>query len=334
LKKTTGEKIKDVLKIAVWILAPLAFVVLVLMILPMGVPVFPPPREQAVSFDAAITAFHEVSERDRFFVNDVCVATLMHHDRKTRRVYVLMHGLTNCPAQFLRIAKALYAEGHNVMLPRMPYHGLTNRLSDDPGKLRLRDVAEWAAEALEIARGVGDEVIVAGLSVNGTTAAWIAQSRPDVKRVVIISPFYAPPGIPGFLQGSLGRFLVRIPNIFLWWDPSLKQELPGPPYVAPRFPTRVVGEFMVLGNYLKKSAGKSAPACHQIRVVLSAADPAIDLPLTKEITARWKKWPDRDVQEFIFPEEMKILHDMVDPHQPGQQLEVSEPELLRILTEK
>lgn len=315
-------------------LAPLAFLVLVLMILPMGVPSFPPPQEQPVTFEAAITAFQGVSERDRFFVNDVCVATLMHHDRKTRRVYVLMHGLTNCPAQFQRIAKALYAEGHNVMLPRMPHHGLTNRLSDDLVKLRLKDVAEWAAEALEIARGVGDEVIVAGLSVNGTTAAWIAQTRPDVKRVVVISPFYAPPKTPGFLQGSLGRLLVRIPNLFLWWDASLKQDLPGPPYAAPRFSTRVIGEFMVLGNSLKKAAGKSAPACLQIRVVLSEADAAINLPLAKEITARWKKWPDRDVQEYVFPAELKVLHDMVDPHQPNQQLEVSEPELLRILTEE
>ncbi len=331
--KTTGEKIRDVLKIAGWIVAPLAFILVVLMILPMGVPTFPPPLDQRLSFEQALTAFHDVSERDRFFVNDVCVATLMHHDRKTPRVYVLLHGLTNCPAQFERIAKALYAEGHNVMLPRMPFHGLVNRLSDEPGKLRLRGVAEWAAEALEIAHGVGDEVIVAGLSVNGTTAAWIAQKRPDVKRVVIISPFYAPPGIPSQLQGSLGRLLVRMPNLFLWWDPQLKQELPGPPYVAPRFPTRVIGEFMLLGSYLQKSAGKSAPACRQIRVLLSDADKGINLPLAKAFTARWKKWPDRDVEEFVFPADLKVPHDMLDPHQPDQQLEVTEPELLRILME-
>ncbi len=334
LRKTTGEKIKDVLKIAGWITGPVVIILVLLMIIPMGVPTFPAPREQQISFDAALTAFRSVSERDRFFVSDVCVATLMHHDRKTKRVYVLMHGLTNCPAQFERIAKALYAEGHNVMLPRMPYHGLVNRLSDEPGNLKLREVAEWAAEALEIAHGVGEEVIVAGLSVNGTTASWIAQTRPDVKRVVSISPFFAPPGVPSFLQGALGRLLIRLPNLFLWWDPGLKQELPGPTYAAPRFPTRVIGEFMVLGNFIKKASGQSAPACREIRVVLTAADLGIDLPLAKNITARWKKWPDRDVQEMIFPAEWKVPHDMVDPHQPDQQLEIAEPELLKILLAK
>ncbi|MEX1117892.1 MAG: hypothetical protein WEB60_03780 [Terrimicrobiaceae bacterium] len=294
-------------------------------------PAFPPPRDQPLTFDTALMAFSEVAERDRFFVNDVCVATVMHHERKTRRVYVLIHGLTNCPAQFQRIAKALYAEGHNVLLPRMPYHGLTNRLSDEPGKLRLQGIAEWAAEAIEIARGLGDEVIVAGLSVNGSTAAWIAQNRPDVKRTVIISPFYALPGVPSFLQGSLGRLLVRLPNLFLWWDPNLKQELSGPSYAAPRFPTRLIGEFLVLGSAIKKASRKSAPACREIRVVLSEADIGIDLATAKVITARWKVWPERNVQEIIFPADLKVPHDMVDPHQPDRQLEVAEPELLRIL---
>lgn len=331
LIKTTGEKIRDGLKIAGWILAPLAFILLVLMILPMGVPTFPPPRDQPLTFEAAMIAFDDVSERDRFFVNDVCVATLMHHERKTERVYVLMHGLSNCPAQFERFAKALYAEGHNVLIPRMPSHGLMNRFSDEPAKLKLRDVAEWAAESLEIAHGLGENIIVAGLSVNGTTASWIAQERPDVMRVVTISPTYAPRAVPSLLQGPLGRLLVRLPNVFLWWDAGLKQDLPGPTYAAPRFPTRVIGEFMVLGNYLKKASGKSPPGCRQIRVVLSDADIGINLPLAKIITTRWKKWPDRDVKEMIFPAELKVPHDMVDFNQPDQQLEISEPALLKIL---
>ncbi len=330
--KTTGEKIRDVLKIAGWILGPLAFILLVLMILPMGVPTFPPPLTQTLTFHDALAAFDQVAERDRFFVNDVCVANVRHHERKTERVYVLMHGLTNCPAQFERIAKALYAEGHNVIVPRMPYHGFTNRLSDDLAKLTLQGVAEWAAETLAIAHGLGDEVIVAGLSVSGTTASWIAQTRPDVTRVVTFAPFYGPAGVPTFLQGSLGRLLLRLPNVFLWWDAALKQELPGPPYATPRFATRAIGEFMVLGNFLKKASAKSAPACRQIRVVLTEADLAIDLSLAREITARWKKWPDRDIQEYIFPVDQKVPHDMVDPLQPNQQLEISEPVLLKILT--
>jgi len=42
----------------------------------------------------------------------------------TPRVIVLLHGLTDSPRQFERLAYLLYADGNNVYVPRLPEHGL------------------------------------------------------------------------------------------------------------------------------------------------------------------------------------------------------------------
>ena len=43
---------------------------------------------------------------------------LLTHGHKTARAFVLLHGLTNCPEQFMALARLLHASGANVVLPR------------------------------------------------------------------------------------------------------------------------------------------------------------------------------------------------------------------------
>jgi len=40
---------------------------------------------------------------------------------------VLIHGTTNSPRQWEELGGALHALGHNVLILRMPHHGLESR---------------------------------------------------------------------------------------------------------------------------------------------------------------------------------------------------------------
>src|SRR4051812_43544673 len=62
-------------------------------------------------------------------INPVCYTRLLDHGQRTRRVVVCYHGYTNCPFQFQALAENFYAQGNNVFLPRLPYHGLADRMT-------------------------------------------------------------------------------------------------------------------------------------------------------------------------------------------------------------
>ena len=98
-------------------------------------------------------------------------------------------------------------------------------MTDKLGAFTAQAMLDSAGEAVTLARGLGRRVTVAGLSINGTTAAWIAQNRADVDRVVLLAPFIAPFGLPQWAISPLSNLLVRLPNAFFWWDSTKKDNV-------------------------------------------------------------------------------------------------------------
>ncbi|MCX7868711.1 MAG: hypothetical protein N2322_02060, partial [Terrimicrobiaceae bacterium] len=162
-------------------------------------------------------------------------------------------------------------------------------------------------------------------------AAWIAQERGDVRRCLVLAPFLAPAGVPERVSLPLGRALSRSPNFFVWWNAQYKEANPGPPHSYPRFPTRVIGEFMVLGADVLARALAAAPACPEIAIVCSEADTAIDLGAVRELGASWRR-SGAKLAELWFPASEKIPHDFIDPKQPDARTAAVYPELVRLLT--
>jgi pimeloyl-ACP methyl ester carboxylesterase len=77
--------------------------------------------------------------------------------------------------------------------------------------------------AADLARSLGENVIVAGLSINGATVAWMAQNRKDLYKAVLLAPFFAPFNLPDLAFLPTERLLLRLPNMFFWWDPGRKR---------------------------------------------------------------------------------------------------------------
>ena len=60
-----------------------------------------------------------------------------------------------------------------------------------------------------------DEVRVLGLSMGGVIAAWTAQHRSDVDRVVAVAPAINIPGVPAVLTHLFRNVFGKLPNISL-----------------------------------------------------------------------------------------------------------------------
>ncbi|HKC83528.1 MAG TPA: alpha/beta fold hydrolase, partial [bacterium] len=130
-------------------------------------------------------------------VNPLCRTRLYTHGRRVERSLVLLHGFTNCPQQMDALGRQLFEAGWNVVIPRYPRHGYTDRLNTSIAELRADHLAAVANRAAEVGAGLGDRLTVAGLSLGGILTGLLAQTRDDIQRAVLIAPMLGLKPIPG-----------------------------------------------------------------------------------------------------------------------------------------
>lgn len=136
---------------------------------------------------------------------------------------VIFHGYTSVPRQFQLIAEGYAAQGYNVWVPRLPYHGNTDRMTDDFSNLTAQGLREFGDENIDIASGLGKHVIVIGFSGGGSLGAWSSVARPEVSQTILISPLLHPLGFAEWEDRPLVRALRILPfDIYNWWDPARK----------------------------------------------------------------------------------------------------------------
>jgi alpha-beta hydrolase superfamily lysophospholipase len=285
----------------------------------------------ATTYEGAMSRVVELSGADGDEVSAACRTTLLGQGRATRRVVVLLHGLTNCPAQFDSLGRILYARGDNVLIPRLPRHGLADRMTDEAGRLDARELRDFTDRVLDAAHGLGGEVVVVGLSVGGTMAAWAAQNRSDVDRAIVVAPLLAPPRLATPLARAATRLAAVLPNVHVWWDRERKEKLLGPRHVYPRFATRAAAASLILGAAVLDQADRSPPGCRSAALVTIERDPAVDNRAIAALGRAWRGRGGASVTAVEFPERLGLNHDVIDPEQVGARPEVTYPVLLDLI---
>jgi alpha-beta hydrolase superfamily lysophospholipase len=121
--------------------------------------------EPVQSYQEAIQRVKTVQEEDnQDLARDVCMSKLLDHGLQTEHVIVLLHGFTTCPEQFHDLGKQYFEAGYNVLIPRIPYHGLSNRMTDALLNLTAENLAAFGDKVIDIAHGLGKKVSVMGIS--------------------------------------------------------------------------------------------------------------------------------------------------------------------------
>jgi carboxylesterase len=286
----------------------------------------------AATYDEAVRLVDSLRALDSPAVAPGCGTELLTHGARTGRVVVLLHGLTNCPAQFDSLARLAYARGANVLIPRLPHHGSADRMTDELARIEAGELRSFTDRALDAAAGLGDSVTVAGLSIGGVMAAWAGQERADVDRAVVIAPMFGWARAPGpLLTAALARSANLLPNAFVWWDDARKQDLPGPKHVYPRFSTRSVAACMLLGAAVKADADRRSAACRSLVMITVGGDIAADNGATAALVRAWRAHGGRQVLTHEFPAALHLNHDVVDPEQIGGNPALTYPVLLRFI---
>ena len=253
---------------------------------------------------------------------------LMSHGRHTEDAFVLLHGLTASPAQFVEFGHMLHERGANVLIPRLPRHGHA-RMSRVLAGLTADELTASARESVGIARGLGERVTVAGFSVGGLMSAWVAQNI-AVDRAVCIAPFLGIGWLPQALGPYLSRAALRLPNRFLWWHP-LRRERYGPEHGYPRFSTHAVGRAMQFALDLVEAARLRPPATKTIVLISNDSEATVDNRATEQLASLWRAHPGVTVEVHRL-KGLPRSHDIIEPRRRRPLAAVVYPALLDILT--
>ena len=282
-------------------------------------------RPKPVSdYNTALQRIETLRLRDTTDLQPLCRLELLTHGHKTDQAIVFWHGFTSCPRQFHDLGQIFFELGYNVLIPRLPHHGLADRLGPDQLHLTAEQLVALANEVVDLAHGLGQRITVVGFSAGGVVAGWVAQYRPDVAQVVIIAPSFGLKVIPLPLATLTVKLLLTWPNTFQWWDPRLTTRAPGPPYGYFRFSTRALGQILRLGLAVRTAARQSGPAVGSILLVTNQNDWAVHNPLATQIAAHWRSHGGQ-VQSYEFAAELNLLHDLFPLEYPRQRVDLVYP---------
>jgi len=317
-----------------WILALLLLSLIIWVAFrPISISQFESRLEPVTSFEEAIARVKAMQEADnQDSARDVCVTKLYDHGVQTDHVIVLLHGFTTCPEQFNELGKQYFEAGFNVFIPRMPYHGLSDRLTDALVNLRAESLAAFGERVIDIAHGLGKKITVMGISGSGTLVTWLAQNRADVDYAIAIAPLLGLAFIPPSLTNLFERVALLLPNFYMWWDPRTRADNPYSIYYAyPGYPTRALVEFMRLGMVTRAQAEKSPPVARNIVMVINDAEPAVSNAEILRFLKLWRKHGRANLDEYHFEKEMKLPHDIITPGTPGVPIGDINPRLINVV---
>jgi len=284
----------------------------------------------APTFDAAVAQITALQARDDDTIHDLSTTKFWSHGAKTERALLYLQGYTDSTHQFAPLGKILYERGYNVFAPRLPYHGYKDRMTADHAKLTAPEMVEWANRAVDVALGLGERLVVMGLSLGGVLATWVAEYREEVARAVIIAPAYGSTLIPTRVTRPAAQAFARLPNLFMWWDPRVRENN-GVDYAYPRFATHTLAHAFLLGDQLLAQARKRPPAARTVCMVTNANDFAVNNTIAAAFVTAWQAHHTDRVTAFQFPRALGIPHDLLDPVDPAVRPEVVYPRLVELI---
>lgn len=291
-----------------------------------------PRPDPASNPEAARQKFAALIAGEGADIHDACRSRLIAgsgHER-ARRAVVIFHGLSSCPHAQVQLAPLIADAGCAVLVARMPFHGQADNKSDALRHYLGPAIVAHVDEVLDIAAGLGDELVVSGISGGAVLAGWAAQTRADVAQAFLIAPFYGMATFDRRFNMLLMRLLLLLPNFSIWKNPLKGSRSETPPHSMARQSSRGVAEMMRVGLATRRRAMAGPAAAAQVRFVLNEADIAISNAVAAGMAAAMAG-SGTDVGTIWIPGHHQLPHELIDPVQIGDRTAVVNPALTELL---
>ncbi len=277
----------------------------------------------------AIARFRRVRAREGERISVPGRSRLYTHGERAPLAVVLLHGFTTAPEQWVRFAAQLHERGANVVIPRFPGHGYLDRRTRAIASVRRDDLIVVANEAIDIAQGLSERVVVAGLSVAATVAVRIALDRGDVARTVGIVPLFGIKHLGSRANALLVRACESLPSAFLPWDPTGGHgQIPA--YGYPKFSTRLLAATLRIAQTVMRRAQAGHVPRSDVVLMLNAREPACNNDLTRTLQTRWNAIR-AGISSLVTLDDLPANHDIIDPTNASARIDLVYPYLQRLI---
>lgn len=276
---------------------------------------------QAMStYESAAAAISRRQQADALVAARRAQSIFLGHGGRTPTAVLLLHGYTNSPEQFDSLARMLYREGDNVYVPRLPHHAELVHGSAALSRLTAEDLRAAADSAVDVVEGLGDTVVVVGLSLGGTMAEWIAQYRRGARRVIMVAPLMGLAHVPVTLDVPLMNLAIRLPNV------KRVDESDSEPDRTLGWSSHSVGQILRFGLAVERASVDTTPANGEMDVLLNGHDHTISAHPVFAVDRHWRAHG-ATVHEYEISANLLLPHDVIDPRQPVRRLDVVYPVL-------
>jgi alpha-beta hydrolase superfamily lysophospholipase len=200
---------------------------------------------------------------------------------------ILLHGLTASPPAWRAVAEALVARGQTVVVPRLLLHGHRDRLTTALRAMRAQALVDDVAAIVRAALSLGEKLTIAGHSLGATLALDYAARGTAASRVVAVAPFLGIAGVPHEAHPLLLAVLGLAPNLFLWWDPVLRDRLE-PLHGYPRYPLTALRAGIAIADRTRDDA-RRVPSVGEIDIVINATETSVNNRTAQRLADDWRK---------------------------------------------
>jgi pimeloyl-ACP methyl ester carboxylesterase len=282
----------------------------------------------ASGYEEAVSRFNKIQSHEQQQVSPVARSILLTHGYRTAKVILFFHGYSSSPQQFRLLGEEFFRMGYNVIIPRLPGHGIADRKLTNLSNIQAEELRNCADENVDIAIGLGEKVYVGGLSAGGVLTAWIAENRKEVSRVLLIAPSFALGRKSGTFVQRLGvAVLAAFPGI----APDSYAETPAADYAYPGFSAKALAQLLRLSIGIFAAAMERPVAVQDVCLVTSKNDHAVSDFATWQLVGLWRFKGLRKLVSIDLPKDTNVGHDMIDPVDGKKETDIVYPVLVGLL---
>jgi pimeloyl-ACP methyl ester carboxylesterase len=228
---------------------------------------------------------------------------------------VLLHGLTASPPAWRAVSEALVASGRTVVVPRLLLHGHADRMTTALRDIRAQMLIDDVAAIVRATAELGEPLTIAGHSLGATLALDVATRGPAGARVVAVAPFLGLAGVPHEFHPLLLSALALVPDLFLWWNPMLRERLE-PPHGYPRYPLAALQAGLRIADRARTDARRK-PAVRAIDIVINASETSVNNRTAQRLADEWRRTGASIAVHRLHG--LDWSHDIIEPLRPPAQ---------------